>query len=256
MKYFKNLFKAIFNIKEKEQEERYNAPMSSNSEMDDKYLVDFRHGGTFISGTTGTISLTSSGDSERRRKLVSFDSTEPQKITVKPKDVFEELERTPTMWSLENLDDKIEIMKDKAKLVSQYHTKRELEDFISRLEHRKKLREKDKDKKTFLSYFQQFDTTTDEKIQALLKKYNLVMENADIFIPEFPDEAVKIMKTFSRKVERVTGKKPIYYVIAEESNFKKKYERRDPILLGQSPFGFYYHILGAWDTEMIYLPEL
>ena len=39
-------------------------------------------------------------------------------------------------------------------------------------------------------------------------------------------------------------------------DFEKQYERRDPILLAQSPFGFYYHILGAWDTEMLYLPEL
>jgi len=33
-------------------------------------------------------------------------------------------------------------------------------------------------------------------------------------------------------------------------------EKRDPILLAQSPFGFYYNILGAWEKEMVYLPEL
>lgn len=253
MKYFKRLFKAIFNREMgKISVNGYSITADEPDEKNDNYLVDFRRG--FIGGggvVTGTVSFTGDSSSE----LVST-TPAPKKIKIKPKAVFDELERSPTMWSLENIDTKIEIMKDKAELVNQTYTKRELNDFISRLEHRKKLREKDKDRKTFLSYFQQFDTTTDEKVEALLDKYELVMKDADIFIPEFPDEAIKIMKTFNRKVERVTGKKPVYYVIAEDSKFEKKYEKRDPILLAQSPFGFYYHILGAWDTEMIYLPEL
>ena len=258
MNYFKRLFKALFN---KQYEGGIIKGMViSSDEQNDSYLVDFHRG--FISSSTGiTGGMTITGNygsyddgepSEGSNKV----ETIPKKIKIKPKDVFDELERIPTMWSLEHIDEKIEIMKDKAELVSQEYTKRELNDFVSRLEHRKKLREKDTDRKTFLSYFQQFDTTTDEKIEALLEKYDLVMKEADIFIPEFPDEAIKIMKLFNRKVERVTGKKPVYYVIAEDSDFEKKYERRDPILLAQSPFGFYYHILGAWDTEMLYLPEL
>ena len=248
MKYFKRLFKALFN-KQYESGTITGMVVSSN-EQNDSYLVDFRRG--FVSsssGLTGTVTLSGEYSPSSSR-------TTPKKIKIKPKAVFDELERIPTMWSLEHIDEKIEIMKDKAELVSQEYTKRELNDFISRLENRKKLREKDKNKKTFLSYFQQFDTTTDEKIEALLEKYDLVIKEADIFIPEFPDEAIKIMKEFTRKVKRLSDKAPVYYVIAEDSNFEKKYERRDPILLAQSPFGFYYHILGAWDTEMIYLPEL
>ena len=38
--------------------------------------------------------------------------------------------------------------------------------------------------------------------------------------------------------------------------FRKAYEKRDPILLAQSPFGFYWQILGAWDKEMLLLGEL
>jgi uncharacterized lipoprotein len=47
-----------------------------------------------------------------------------------------------------------------------------------------------------------------------------------------------------------------FYVIAEEKSFKSAAEKRDPILLVQSPFGFYWQILGAWDKEMILLSEL
>ncbi len=218
----------------------YDTPASSG--LNDNYLIDFR--GDFVGPNSPMIATGSMSDQK------------PKKAKVKPKDVLDELGRIPTMWSLEHIDEKIDIMKDKVELLNQEYARNELEDFVSRLENRKKLHDKDKDKKTFLSYFQQFDTTTDEKIKALTDKYSLVLKNADIFVPEFPETAVKIMKLFTSKVKKITGKNPIYNVIAEESMFEEKYARRDPILLAQSPFGFYYHILGAWDTEMVYLPEL
>jgi hypothetical protein len=94
------------------------------------------------------------------------------------------------------------------------------------------------------------------KIQILLQKYSLVMKDADIFIPEMPDIAIKTIKKFTEKVQEITFRSPRIYVIANEKDFKQVYSKRDPIVLAQSPFGFYYHILGAWDKEMIYLPEL
>ena len=232
-----NIFKKLFGRRKKD--DYYNVPVDPR--FNDNYLVDFRGG---FMGADGPMVASGMADSK------------PKKVKVKPKDVLDELGRSPTMWSLEHIDEKIDIMKDKVELLNQEYARKELEDFVSRLENRKKLHDKDKDKKTFLSYFQQFDTTNDEKVKALTDKYSLVMKNADIFVPEFPKEAVEIMKRFTSKVKKITGKNPIYYVIAEESMFDEKYERRDPILLAQSPFGFYYHILGAWDTEMVYLPEL
>jgi hypothetical protein len=234
-----SIFKKWFGRKKKD--DYYNVPVQS-PELDDNYLIDFRGG--YMGPDSPMIATGSMGDQK------------PKKVKIKPKDVLNELGRSPTMWSLEHIDEKIDIMKDKVELLNQKYAREELEDFVSRLENRKKLHDKDKDKKTFLSYFQQFDTTTDEKIKVLTDKYSLVMKNADIFVPEFPKIAVVIMKLFTSKVKKITGKNPIYYVIAEESMFEEKYARRDPILLAQSPFGFYYHILGAWDTEMVYLPEL
>ena len=251
MGYLKNLFKALFNRKEKTSC-NYSMSDSMNRE-NDNYLIDFNNRGFLsVSGMVGNVVMDEGGYNDSGK-----DSKPPKKMKVKPKDILDELERTPTMWSLENIDDKILIMKDRVELTTQSQTRQELNDLIGRLENRKKLRDKDSsDKKTFQSYFNQFDTTNDEKIQKLLKKYDIVMKSADIFIPEFPDEAIKIMKQFSKKVEKITGKKPIYYVIATNDNFEEVYEKRDPILLAQSPFGIYYYILGAWDTEMLYLPEL
>ncbi len=82
------------------------------------------------------------------------------------------------------------------------------------------------------------------------------MKTSDIFVPEFPDDAIKIMKSYTDKMALICNKKPVFYVIAEEKDFQKKYEKRDPILLVQSPFGFYWQILGAWDKEMLLLSEL
>jgi len=105
-------------------------------------------------------------------------------------------------------------------------------------------------------FFDNYQNTTDEKIKILLGKYDLVMKTSDIFIPEFPDEAIAIMKEYTEKMETICEKKPIFYVIAEPEDFKKADEKRDPILLVQSPFGFYWQILGAWDKEMLLLSEL
>ena len=42
----------------------------------------------------------------------------------------------------------------------------------------------------------------------------------------------------------------------QSHEIQEKYKQRDPILLVQSPFGFYWQILGAWDKEMLILSEL
>jgi hypothetical protein len=82
------------------------------------------------------------------------------------------------------------------------------------------------------------------------------MNTSDLFVPEFPDDAIAVMKAYTEEMDKICSKKPVFYVIAEPDKFRKAYEKRDPILLVQSPFGFYWQILGAWDKEMILLSEL
>jgi dipeptidase len=69
-------------------------------------------------------------------------------------------------------------------------------------------------------------------------------------------DAIKIMTEYTEKMEKLFDKKSVFYVLAEPQDFSDKDERLDPILLVQSPFGFYYQILGAWDKEMLLLSEL
>lgn len=167
----------------------------------------------------------------------------------KPISVLKELETIPTPFSCEKLDEKIELFKDKNRLSNQRFAKDQIEGFIQRLENRKKY-------KSVFEFYNKFPNTNDEKIDNLLDKYKLVMKKSHLFVPTFPKEAIEIMKEYSEMTKKVTNEKPVFYVIAEEKDFKKKEKKLDPILLVQSPFGFFWQILGAWDKEMLLLHEL
>jgi hypothetical protein len=225
---------------------------TSSSGLNDNYLFDFKnYSSQYSNNGNGFMnpSIVSFGGVERT-DIDDSNSKKPiQKIKVKPIDVLNELETIPNPFTLTLIDEKIEILKDKSELITQEYAKREINALIERLENRKKF---DKNR----AFFDKFQNTTDEKIDALLSKYDLIMKTSDIFVPEFPDEAVLIMKKYTQKMKLICNKKPVFYVIAEEKDFKKAYEKRDPILLVQSPFGFFWQILGAWDKEMMLLSEL
>jgi len=226
--------------------------VGDSDELNENYLFDFKNynanqRSNFISFNPDGLSIdgvniVADGDNVSKPKL-------PAKIQIKPIDVLNELETMPTPWTLSNLDDKIAMLELKEKLITQKYAKREVTGLKERLYNRKKY-----DK--FKDFFEQFPNTTEEKIKKLLDKYDLVMKSSDIFIPEFPDDAIRIMEKYTINLEKLCGKKPVFYVIATPDNFKDVDGKRDPILLAQSPFGFYYNILGAWDKEMLLLSEL
>jgi hypothetical protein len=218
-----------------------------SSGLDDTFLFDFKNYQSQYTGVAMNSFISVGGASESDSEESSKETS--RKIAVKPKDVLNELETIPTPWTLSNLDDKIEVLKYKSDLITQNYSKREVQGLIERLENRKQWHK-------FKNFFQEFQNTTDEKIDALLDNYDLVMKTSDLFIPEFPDDAIAVMKKYTDNMQKICKKKPVFYVIAEPDKFKKAYEKRDPILLVQSPFGFYWQILGAWDEEMVLLSEL
>jgi hypothetical protein len=171
------------------------------------------------------------------------------RIAIKPKEVESELETIPTPWTIDNLEQKISLLKDKTLLSNQRYVSDQLQGIIKRLENRRNYKE-------HREFFESFPNTTDEKIDQLLSKYKLVLHSSELFVPTFPKEAIDVMKKYSEITQKVSSEKPVFYVIAEEKDFKEKNKKLDPILLAQSPFGFYWQILGAWDKEMLLLSEL
>lgn len=166
-----------------------------------------------------------------------------------PLSVVKELEHIPVPFDLKNLHRKILMFKSKSKLVNQKFTRDQINGFIQRLENRTHyLAHKD--------FFDSFPSTNDEKIDNLVTTYKLVLKKAELFVPTFPQEAINVMEEYADRVHQFTDEKCVFYVIAEAKDFKKKYKKLDPILLVQSPFGFYWQILGAWDKEMLLLSEL
>jgi hypothetical protein len=215
--------------------------------LDETYLFDFKNYSSGYRGHSnnifvGVADITVGQDS-------SSDNKTPIKVKIKPIDALEDLERVPTPFSLSNLDDKIAMLNLKEKHIVQHYAKREVSAIMSRLQNRKKYNE-------FKSFFEQFQYTNEEKVDALLAKYDLVLKTSDVFVPEFPDVAIKTMEEYAKNVEKLCNKKPVFYVIATEENFRKTYQKRDPILLAQCPFSFNWQILGAWDKEMMLLYEL
>lgn len=227
---------------------------SSVDNPNEGYLIDFR-AGQFGVVNTGYLTITNSSVESSTQ---NYGKTETAKVLVKPIDVLNELEKKPSNWSLEGLADKILMMEEKIELTTQKISKEESEGLLLCLKNRRKFDKKCKAAggKTYREYFSQFDETDEIKIDVLLKKYSLVMKSADIFIPEFPADATKTMATATKVTMELCGKKPRLFVIANKEQFRDADGKRDPILLAQSPFGFYYYILGAWDKEMLYLPEL
>jgi len=209
--------------------------MPTHKEFKENFLFDFKN-------FSGDFDIEPGLPHKKSKKTT-------QKIKIKPIDVLCELETIPTPFSVELIDEKSSVLRDKEKLIEQKYAKREVTALIERLENRKKYTENK-------AFFDRFQNTTDEKIDVLLEKYALVMKNSDIFVPEFPTEAIKVMTEYTEKVKALFNVTPVFYVIAEDKDFIKKYKKRDPILLVQSPFGFFWQILGAWDKELILLSEL
>jgi hypothetical protein len=228
------------------------------------FLKEWNNGGYFdangITAVTGVANIAvpqsndnANGSNFNPNPILAISSEiekkEP-KLQLKPIEVFGELERIPTPMTLENLEEKIAMFKMKKDLIkSNHYCEKEVIDFQLRLENRRKY-EEHKD------FFGKFECTSSEKINKLVSKYDLTLQTSDLFIATFPDDATKIMNEYTERTMALCGKKPIFYVIGEKKDFKKRYERNDPILLAQSPFGIYWDILGAWDKEILLLEEL
>lgn len=128
--------------------------------------------------------------------------------------------------------------------------RQELESIMERLENRLKL-------DLVKEESEKYPYTTAKLVSEVLEpNKHLRCQKADSFVPDFPRDAIKAMADYNEMCIKLCGKKTHFYVIAKVEDFQKINKRRDPILLAQSPFGFFWQILGAWDEEMIYLGDL
>jgi hypothetical protein len=130
--------------------------------------------------------------------------------------------------------------------------RQEVESMIERLTARKALQTASV-KKTVDTW----PHTTNDAIRAVLAD-NKHLEAIEIsrMLPDMPKEAIDAMKAYEDLTKQLQGKKPVFYLIREKKKESDVQRKRDPILLAQSPFGFFWQILGAWDKEVVLLDEL
>lgn len=127
----------------------------------------------------------------------------------------------------------------------------------NRLKYGELIHDADYQNQTFGDFYEQFPYTTSKKINDLLEGVtNLRARRLEEFIPDLPDEALDIVEEYNYVTLKLCGKKPVYYMIADKKDFGELDEKRDPILLAQSPFNLGWQVLGAWDEEMVYLGDL
>lgn len=130
------------------------------------------------------------------------------------------------------------------------HGQDELESIIERLQNRKKIEQ-------VAAVLDKYPHTSSALISKVLEKNtHLGYKLAQELVPDFPKAAIQAMKEYDEMCLELCNKKTVFYVLANSKDFQQVSKRRDPILLAQSPFGFFWQILGAWDEEMIYLGDL
>lgn len=126
----------------------------------------------------------------------------------------------------------------------------ELNSILERLRNRFRISE-------FEDILQEYPHTSNTLIIKLIKENSHLRTGRAVeFVPDFPKDAIRAMKEYNDMCIELCNKKTNFYVIAKHEDFQRKNTRRDPILIAQSPFGFFWQILGAWDEEMIYLGDL
>ena len=97
--------------------------------LEEKYLFDFKN---YSSGFDSNVSRADELDDAETREAnkKARKEAESKKIAVKPKDVLHELETVPTPFSLMGIEEKLSILKDKEKLITQRYAKREVSGLI------------------------------------------------------------------------------------------------------------------------------
>lgn len=133
---------------------------------------------------------------------------------------------------------------------SKKFSRQELESMIERLHNRRSIA-------SFKDVLDKYPHTTSQLVNKVItENRHLKAKEYSEFIPELPKDAVKAIKEYNEMCVKLCNKKTNFYIIAKKEDFARTPSRRDPILLAQSPFGFFWNILGAWEEEMIFLGDL
>lgn len=223
------------------------------------YRSDSDIGWAIVPEMSGMGTSVSASGNTRMVAIKKEEKALKEKFKLTPKKVFElkflNKENFKINTDKSYVEMQISVFKDKLNLIkaSEFDMSRgtnEIASILMRLENRKKY-------ESMKTFFEDFAYTTTDRIEKVIKNHShLQLGKVAEFIADMPKEATDTMKAYNVKCNELCGKQAIFYIIADKKDFKKTEQRRDPILLAQSPFSHTWQILGAWDEEMMFLEEL
>ncbi|SRR5579885_510265 len=195
----------------------------------------------------------------KKGKKATLPKKQDERVQITPKGVYEMKLLHDESYRLntnpEYVDQQLADFKQKLALIKseEWDVRRgvdEIGSMVIRLENRKKYPE-------VKEFFEQFPYTMSSRIDALVKAQDhLKLGKIAEFIADMPKDATDVMKRYNEHTKKVCDKQAVFYIIANKKDFERTSQRRDPILLAQSPFGHFWQILGAWDEEMLFLEQL
>lgn len=183
-----------------------------------------------------------------------------KRIAKKPVEVFKEIILEPTECpriDFEDLEGQITLVERRRRVlreeVGMESTPDEDEALIFLYARQKLL--KNKEQHGF-----KWPVTTKDKIDKLCKTYKLDLVSFKNYYKTVPMEAIDELEKFCQEYEKFTDTAPDLKLIIDDApapNENQSRERKkDPILLASSPFGRWYHVLGAWEKEVLVVDEL
>jgi hypothetical protein len=171
---------------------------------------------------------------------------EDKRIEKKPVDVVNNIMAEKPSMDLNHLDIQIKIVKRRLEIMKEIGgNTRDEEIALTFLKARQKY---NKVGKLF-----GWAVTNQEKIEQLCKEYKVMCTEFARYSRNVPQEGLDQLEKFFEAWNQVSDKKPAIRLIVDQGG---KEQKKDPILLAQSPFGNWWYILGAWDKEVEIVDDL
>jgi len=98
--------------------------------------------------------------------------------------------------------------------------------------------------------------STDELINALVKKYKVSNNSFGGYSRNIPLEATAELEKFGKAWDQVVDDERHVAELRLITDYGGKETKKDPILLASSPFGRWWYVLGAWDKEVEIVDEI
>jgi hypothetical protein len=178
------------------------------------------------------------------------DTSVDGRVEAKPVDVVKELNTENPIINLGDLKAQIKEVEKRIKILKkQKVTPNDENEALTYIKARTKYK---KYEKLF-----NYQITTNKLVEDLTQKYKLQRVNFASYYKTVPTEALDELEKFVKACGKVSSVDPEIKLIVDDGGKEhKKEHKKDPIMLGKSPFGRWWYILGAWDKEIKYVDDI